>query len=72
MIKSNHKNHPNTFIQRELNEHDQRLIKEARKLGCTSWMLVHEDLAETVEGFIELHRIAGHLYHEEEAMNGEI
>lgn len=65
-------NHPNDFIQEEINDHDRELVKKANELGWRDWMLVHEELAQTVEGFNLLHRRASYLYHKEEAMNGEL
>lgn len=72
MIKSNYTNHPDDFIQEEINEHDRQLINKARSLHFTDWMFVNEKAAETVEGYKELHRIASKLYHKEEAYAGEL
>ena len=68
MIKSNYPNHPNDFIQKELNLHDKNLIEKAKQLHCAEWIDVNEKDAETIEGYKELHHIASKLYHKEEAM----
>lgn len=68
MIKSNYPNHPNDFIQKELNLHDKNIIEKAKKLRWIDWMNVKEGEAETIEGYMELHRIASKLYHKEETI----
>jgi hypothetical protein len=70
MIKSNYTNHPNDFIQEEMNEHDKKMVDKARMLHYTDWTMVRERDAETVAGFLALRSIASHLYHLEEAANG--
>ena len=70
MIKSNYPGHPADFVQEEMNEHDLQLIRKARKLHYTDWMMIREQDAETVAGYKGLHNIASRLYHLEEAANG--
>lgn len=72
MIPSCHSNHPDGFLQEAINEHDQKLINKARSLHYIDWMDVHEEQAQTVEGFWRLHNIASRLYHQEEASIGEL
>lgn len=72
MIKSNYPNHPNDFVQEEMNEHDKKMFNKARLLHCTEWTKIHEEDAETVEGYKRLHNIATHLYHLEEASIGNL
>ena len=65
-----HQNHPQDFVQYEMNEHDRQLVEAARKLDYTDWMMADESKAETIEGYEELHHISVRLYHMEEASCG--
>lgn len=72
MIKSNYPNHLNDFVQEEMNEHDKKMVDKARSLHYTEWTKIHEEDAETIEGYKRLHDIATRLYHKEEARNGTL
>ena len=63
-------NHPNPFLQYELNDHDREMIEKAKKLPSMDWYEVNKQGAETVEGYDELHWIECHLYHLDEASCG--
>ena len=42
MIKSNYTNHPNDFVQEEMNEHDKKMVDKARSLHYLDWSEVKE------------------------------
>lgn len=74
MIKPGYRygNHPNDFVQEELNEHDKKMIEHAQSLHYTDWTEIHEEQAETIEGYERLHSICSRLYHKEEASIGNL
>lgn len=54
-------------IRSAMNEHDRKLLDEARLLP---WWEIKEELAETKEGYEALHKLAVKKYHYDEYSQG--
>ena len=61
-----------TFVQKEMNEHDRKLVARAKELSYVDWNYINENEAETEIGYQVLRGMAISGKRREEAIHGEL